>query len=63
MNGSTGTGKSVSIKEMMYCIKERQELYKKLSAKGDKKQLDRVIAIDPNGDLYSLFADPKKIFY
>lgn len=60
MNGSTGTGKSVSIKEMMYCIKERQELYKKLSAKGDKKQLDRVIAIDPNGDLYSLFADPKK---
>lgn len=60
MNGSTGTGKSVSIKEMMSCIKQRQELYSALNKKGDNKHLDRVIAIDPNGDLYSLFADPKK---
>lgn len=60
MNGSTGTGKSVSIKEIMKCIKKRQDLYKKLRNKDIYKQLDRVIAIDPNGDLYSLFADPKK---
>lgn len=60
MNGSTGTGKSVSIKEIMKGIKNRQELYKKLRNKDINKQLDRVIAIDPNGDLYSLFADPKK---
>lgn len=65
-NGSTGTGKSVAIKEVVNCIKNRKRLYTEhnnkviASGKGDLKQLDRMVVIDPNGDLYSIFANPKK---
>ncbi len=63
-NGSTGTGKSVAIKEVVSCIQKRKQLYRdfnnKESDKNKHKQLDRIIAIDPNGDLYSIFADESK---
>lgn len=65
-NGSTGTGKSVAIKEVVNCIQHRKVLYTehnqkvKSTGKGKTKQLDRMVVIDPNGDLYSLFANPKK---
>lgn len=62
-NGSTGTGKSVAIKEVVACIQKRKKLYEEYNSNPknkEKKKLDRMIVIDPNGDLYSLFADSKK---
>lgn len=65
-NGSTGTGKSVAIKEVVNSIQNRKKLYikhndkVKSKNKGSLKQLDRMVVIDPNGDLYSIFGDPKK---
>lgn len=63
-NGSTGTGKSVAIKEVVSCIQERKRMYREFNSKQqDKvnyKQLDRMIVVDPNGDLFSLFGNTKK---
>lgn len=62
-NGSTGTGKSVGIKEVNHHIRIRQGKYKKYNRENpnkDKKIPDRCVTIDPNGDLFSIFGNLKK---
>lgn len=62
-NGSTGTGKSVGIREVNHHIRIRQGKYKKYNRENpnkDKKIPDRCVTIDPNGDLFSIFGNLKK---
>lgn len=62
-NGSTGTGKSVAIKEVNHHIRIRQKEYKNYNLNNpEKKQkiLDRCVTIDPNGDLFSIFGNTSK---
>lgn len=62
-NGSTGTGKSVGIKEVNHHIRIRQSLYRKYNNENPTKQKkipDRCVTIDPNGDLFSIFGNLKR---